>query len=154
MPLGYPNIGVTTPTITFTDGTGAVTITCLVPHLNNWLAGAESVGEEAVQLGTGRSYRWPYRTDYTLSFDMPYIPSYYIAYLLRLKLWLENGGTCVVNTQDNAARSYTCAMVPKKPPTWKPEQQYRELTLHCELLNLGNAPAICIYESQFGTGNA
>jgi endo-1,4-beta-xylanase len=153
-PAAFPDIGVPFPSITFIDAIGQATIQGYDIHLSNWTPDEDPIGEQAEQLATGRAYMWPYRTDYTVTFEMGKIPAFYSALLGRLKAWLKQGGTCTVATEDNNDRTYTCAQKKGQKLSWKLDPVMLEYTLHCELLNAAPAPFVCVYSPSFGTGSA
>jgi endo-1,4-beta-xylanase len=133
------------PTITFVDSIGQVTMTALVPTLNNWMPNHDDPGTQAVGLGTGLVEKWVYRNDYTAEFDFYCVFAGNMAQAMRLRAFLRGGGTCVLNTNDNQNRTYTCALKPDGDVSWKYDRVLRDYTLHMQLKNMTQVEMICDY---------
>ena len=133
------------PSIVFDDGSGATTITSLVPRFQNWIPDTTPIGPNETALGTGQTFQWAYRTDYSATFDMGVIPPASLPDLQRLKVWLLTGGTITINTADLSAHSYTVTLKPGSIPSWKLDQKLLEYTLSLGVLNSAAAPLTCQY---------
>ena len=133
------------PSIVFNDGSGATTLTSVVPRFQNWIPDATPIGPNETALGTGQVFQWVYRTDYTAAFDMGFIPPARLPDLQRLKVWLLTGGTITVNTGDLSANSYTVSLKPGTVPSWKFDPKAVEYTLSLAVLNTVAAPLTCQY---------
>lgn len=133
------------PSIVFDDGTGATTLTSVTPRFQNWVPDTAPIGPNETGLGTGQLFQWVYRTDFSASFELPYIPAARLPDLQRLKVWLLSGGTITVNTADLSASSYTVSLKPSTTPSWKLDQKLLEYTLSIAVLNAAAAPLICQY---------
>lgn len=94
-----------TPSITFTDDTGAVTIISVVPRFGNWSPDVDIIGPSAPTLGTGVLELWEFRRDYWAAFEMPEIPPATLGDLARFKTWLLAGGSATLATNDAAGRT-------------------------------------------------
>ena len=139
------------PSVSFTDGTGAVTITSPCPRLGNWIADAVIIGEEATPLGTGIVENFVHRIDYVAAFEMQEIPlaASGVAvdpYFQRLKLFLAGGGTFTVTTADLGGNVYTCTQQEKKPPTWTLDRVNYCYTLKVYARNGTQAPMVVAYQ--------
>jgi len=134
------------PYLEFTDAVGLARVTCLVPILNGWTPDVEPIGPSAVTLGGGVTYLFPFRTDYTVKFTLPYISALEMTEVLRLKNWLLNGGTITVFTGDLAARLYTCRLRPGTIPQLTQDPQEMEFALSLELLNTVAAPLVASWQ--------
>lgn len=108
-------------TITFTDGTGAVTLDNGTTAIANgvgsrfmdWSPFQRPIGPRTTALGTGRPYQFRFRTDYGASFRLIDIPNTKMSDMLRCQEWLMRGEAVTVNTGDAASRSYTtCYLAP------------------------------------------
>lgn len=130
------------PYIEFTDAVGLARVTCLVPTLNGWTPDVEPIGPSAVTLGGGVTYKFPFRTDYSVKFTVPYISALEMTEVLRLKNWLLNGGTVTIFTGDLASRVYTCRLRPDTTPEISQDPQEQEFALSLELINTAAAPLI------------
>lgn len=134
------------PSISFNDGSGATTITSLTPRLGNWTPMVVRVGPNAVALGSGIAEQWKYRDDYGASFEMANVPASSLADLQRLRLWLVNGGTMTVATNDLSANSYTVQLKEASTtPSWTLDRALLEYTVSFEVVNTSAAPMTCIY---------
>lgn len=103
-------------TISFTDGTGAATLTHLTPRWGAWRPDIDSVADRHVAVGTGITYAWEMRVDDTVDFEVRDLQADDLAVALRLKRHLVNGGTAVVATGDLDANSYTIRLRPGTVP--------------------------------------
>lgn len=140
--------------ITFTDGTGAATLTPY-PNAGNaagkrfraWEPFQRPFGEGAWALGSGRHYRWSFRTDYGASFELPGIPSDDLDVALRLQAHLLGGGSCTVYTLDaNGATYSNCYLAPDADVTIQREDpRFVEYTVALALVNLDGDPMLCEY---------
>lgn len=108
-------------TITFTDGTGAVTLdngttsvsSGVGSRFADWIPFQRPIGPAVTALGTGQRYQYAFRTDYGASFSMTDIPNSKMSDMLRCQAWLLGGGTVSVNTGDASNRTYaTCCLSP------------------------------------------
>src|SRR6185312_16801454 len=133
------------PSITFDDGSGSTTIAAVAPRFAKWIPDAADVGPNETALGTGQLFQWTYRTDYSASLELPYIPAASLPDLQRLKLWLLRGGSITVNTADASANSYTVTLKPGTTPTLTLDQKLLEYTLALAILNTVAAPLTCTY---------
>jgi hypothetical protein len=136
--------------ITFTDGTGAATLTNGKPvpgdRLAGWMPNRAAAAEHAVSLGTGAVSEFAFREDYLASFALPYIPASSLATLLRFKRWAEAGGTFVVNTGDSSSNSYTCTIQPgTEVSIERPDPGFTEYTLRAVARNASAAVMTCLY---------
>lgn len=109
-------------TITFTDGTGAVTLdngttgvsSGVGSRFTGWTPFQRPIGPRVTALGTGRPYQFRFRTDYGASFSLVDIPNTKMSDMLRCQEWLLRGEAVTVNTGDAANRSYTtCYLAPE-----------------------------------------
>lgn len=147
-----PPIGITTASLVFSDALGQVTIPAPYPNgCQNWTPDPESIGTPAVQYGTGQEFIWPTRRDYCVSFEFGPIPAYWQPSLDRLKLWLDEGGTVVVNTADNAGRSYTVCKRRGTKVQFRYDRQKMEYTIALTVKNMAQASMPCVYQSSYGT---
>ena len=134
------------PSISFNDGSGTTTITSLTPRLGNWTPLVTPIGPNAVALGSGVAEQWTHRTDYGASFEMANVPASSLADLQRLRLWLVNGGTMTVATNDLTANSYTVQLKEASAtPSWTLDRALLEYTVTFEVVNTSAAPMTCIY---------
>ena len=134
------------PSIAFNDGSGTTTITSPVPRLGNWTPLATPIGPNAVALGSGIAEQWAHRTDYGASFELANVPASSLADLQRLRLWLLNGNTMTVSTNDLAARSYTVQLKEgSAAPSWVLDRALLEYTVSFEVVNTSAAPLTCVY---------
>ena len=136
--------------IAFTDGVGSAALPTTLPIFENWLPDGEDIGTATVAMATGQTFKFIYRTDYTASFDITHIPAVEMSVALRLKQWLESGGTVVVVTQDLYDATYTCWLKPGAKCALKYDRKNVEYTLSLSLLNTVAAPMLCQYQNQLG----
>jgi hypothetical protein len=145
------------PSIVWTDTVGPAILTTLVDRLGNWMPDEIIVGQEGTQLGSGLVQNFVFRTDYVVSFELPYIPMAQTPLLQRLKFWLAGGGQVTVNTNDNALRTYTCVIWPSdgsgqsKQPKWTYDRVNMEYTLTAYLKNIAASNLLAIYPPAGGT---
>lgn len=136
--------------IQFTDGVGAATLQSAAPapanRFANWNADREDINARDVAFGTGISYAFLYRTDYTAAFDVPYLAQSKLAVAMRLKAWLIQGGAVTVNTGDKDTAVYTAYLKPGTTPTIVlADRVLMEYTMHLELKNNAAAPMTVNY---------
>lgn len=107
-------------TITFTDGTGAVTLTNGLPgagsRFSQWVPDIDRVADRKVAVGTGVTYEYLYRQDYVASFIIEHIPLTELSDVARFKAWALAGNTFNVNTEDKNNASYSCRIRPGTIP--------------------------------------
>ena len=140
-------------TITFTDGTGAASLTngksSGADRFASWVPRKMPIGPKAPALASGQVFRWVHRTDYTARFELRHIPNSSLDVAIRLIAHLEGGGTCAVNTGDSAARSYiNCGVAPGADLSGAitfGDAAFIEYSLTLELINLSFAPMLCVY---------
>lgn len=150
--------------ITFTDETGAVTVTNSKPvpgdRLAGWTPLVRTIGPEGgnpVALGTGITYGWEHRVDYGTRFSLEHIPQASLRSVQRLILWLMRGetsagggeGVVTLNTGDVFGNSYSCRIWPGSEPQL--EQMDRgmiEYRLTLELLNTDDDFMVCGYDEE------
>jgi hypothetical protein len=148
-----PNVAVVpNANIQFNDGPGNNMVACTAMRFSNWSPDAEDIGPSPVALGTGNSYKFIERTDYTATFDLDHIPPLSMNTVMRLKRWLESGGQITVNTQDLYLNSYTCVLKPKGKVTWKYDKKLMEYSVSVAVKNTAAAYMRCIYSPIVGTG--
>jgi hypothetical protein len=139
------------PSIVWTDSVGSAILTTLIDRLGNWSPDEIIVGVDGAPLGTGLTQNWVFRTDFVVSFELPYIPMAQTPLLQRLKYWLAGGGQVTVNTNDNAQRTYTCVIWPgdgsgnAKQPKWAFDRANLEYTLTVYLKNIAASNLLAIY---------
>lgn len=143
-------------TITFTDGTGAVTLdngttgmsSGVGSRFADWTPFQRPVGPRVPALGTGRPYQFRFRTDYGATFNMTDIPNTKMSDMLRCQEWLLRGESVTVNTGDNASRSYTtCYLAPEGDVTITLQDKNLLLyTMSFVLINSASAAMLCIYD--------
>lgn len=142
-------------TITFTDTTGAATLQSPVPspgdRFGNWTLDVDDVGPRAHELGSGIAHQFVFRTDYVARFEVRYLTAGQLAVAHRLKRHLTGGdnatgGSCVVNTDDAANRSYTCRLREGTTPSLQlTDTKLMEWTLTLDLKNTAAAAMVCDY---------
>lgn len=143
--------------ITFTDAIGSAQLDNglrsvaggVGARFSNWVPASRPIGSSEVSLGTGQTYMFRFRTDYTASFSIEHIPCTSLDVVTRLVVHLLQGGVCAVYTEDTASRSYaTCGLAPGSDPQVsiedRAEMWYR---LDLSLINLAASPAtmLCTY---------
>lgn len=144
-------------TIEFTDGDGTallsngMTIVAggVGARFRGWVPFTRPIGPMETALGTGRSYRFAFRTDYGASFAMDEIPNTSLDIALRLMAHLLNGGLCEVSTGDLATRVYPyCAIAPGTEPELvlqDPTTLHYSLSLSLINVDPTPGPMLCIY---------
>jgi hypothetical protein len=136
--------------ISFNDGSAA-SLDNAKPAPGNrfdrWEPSTREIGESAIALGTGARSVFVFRTDRRVRFTLSKIPNASMAVMLRLGRHLDRGGTVTVNTDDKAARSYTCMLAPgaEPPRPMLTDPQLLEYSLEFDLLSTGVADLICLY---------
>ena len=114
-------------TITFTDGTGAVTLSntlsTAASRFSQWVPDVERISDRKVALGTGVTYEYLYRQDYTASFAIEHIPLTELSKVARFKAWALAGNTFNVNTQDKTNATYLCRIKPGTVPQLEMEDR-------------------------------
>lgn len=145
-------------TITFTDGTGAVTLdngttsisTGVGSRFADWTPFQKPIGPRVPALGTGRPYQFRFRTDYGASFSLTDIPNTKMSDMLRCQEWLLRGESVTVNTGDAASRSYTtCYLAPDGDVTITLQDKNLLLySMSFVLINGAASPAamLCLYD--------
>ena len=136
--------------IQFTDTVGAATLESVVPdpgsRFQNWTPDVVEIADREVEFGSGISHQFAFRTDYVVSFQVPYLTTHEFTVALRLKRHLLGGGTCTVNTEDNASRSYTCRLQPGTVPGVElVDRRLMEYAMSLQLLNTAAAVMLCDY---------
>lgn len=143
--------------IQFTDGTGAATLdnglrnigAGVASRFSGWIPRNTPIGAREVSLGSGATYMFRFRTDYTASFTIEHIPLSSLDVVARFVEHMLRGNTCAVYTEDLAGRTYaTCGLAPGTEPDVQSEdrsdQWYR---LSMTLINLSGTPGpmLCVY---------
>lgn len=136
--------------ISFTDGVGAATLlnSRAFPHnrFANWTPDVEPVGPSEPTLADGVIVAFRHRTDYVASLEVDKVPASQLAIMVRLKLWLLDGGTVTVTTGDSANTTYTCRLCPGTVPEIQYSDRRRmEYTFAVRLKNTTDAPMGCAY---------
>lgn len=145
--------------ITFTDGIGSATLTNGKPapgdRFANWVEKPVPFGDSARRQSDGLLTKLRLRDDFGCSFDLTQIPvattggQRLVDIAARLVYWLQNGGTCAVNTADNESNSYaTCALMDGTTPSLVlSDKRNLEYTLTLSLVNVAGSPArmVCHY---------
>lgn len=100
--------------ITFTDSTGAATLTNgrsgPGSRFSNWVPTVRRVADRRFALGTGIAYEYLFREDFAATFAIEGIPAADLEVVARFTRYAQQGNTFTVNTTDNANRVYTCRM--------------------------------------------
>lgn len=135
--------------ITFNDG-AAGTLTSPAPEplkrFSGWTPDVVDVGVRETAVGTGVAYDFVFRTDYVVSFDVPYLTHAELAVAHRLIRHLTGGGSCTVTTKDLSANVYTCRLREGTVPSLTlADRAMMEYTLHLELTNTAAAALIAEY---------
>ena len=145
-------------TITFTDGTGAVTLdngttaisTGVGSRFSDWLPFQNPIGPRVTALGTGRPFQFRFRTDYGASFSLMDIPNTKMSDMLRCQEWLLRGELVAANTGDASNRSYTtCYLAPDGDVTITLQDKSLLLySMSFVLINGAASPSamLCIYD--------
>ena len=129
--------------IAFNDG-AAATLESPAPdplkRFAGWTPDVDEVGARETAVGTGTAYNFVFRTDYVVSFDMPYLTHAELDVAHRLMLHLTGGGSCTVTTDDLSANEYTCKIREgTKPFLVLADRAMMEYTLHLDLMNTAAA---------------
>lgn len=138
--------------VSFTDATGGAQLTTSTGRFDSWVPNAEDIGVDDVAMGSGLTFKYIYRTDYTASFSISSIPASSLSVGLRLKRWLESGGQVTVATQDLQANTYTCVIAPKQRVRLTYDKTFLEYTMTLPVKNVNAGPMLCLYSSTLGTG--
>jgi hypothetical protein len=147
-------------TITFTDGTGAVTLDNgttgislgVGSRFSDWTPFQRPIGPRVPALGTGRPFQFRFRTDYGASFSLTDIPNTKMSDMLRCQEWLLRGEAVAVNTGDSGspARSYaTCYLAPDGDVSITLQDKNLLLySMSFVLINGASSPVamLCIYD--------
>jgi hypothetical protein len=145
-------------TITFTDGTGAVTLdngttaisTGVGSRFTDWTPFQKPIGPRVPALGTGRPFQFRFRTDYGASFSLTDIPNTKMSDMLRCQEWLLRGEAVAVNTGDASNRSYaTCYLAPDGDVSITLQDKNLLLySMSFVLINGASSPVamLCIYD--------
>lgn len=148
--------------ISFTDAIGFATLTNQKPSPGDrfamWTPQSVPYGESASRQSDGAITMMRFRDDYSVSFELPGIPSKAVAGVAmvdiadRLLYWLLLGGTCSVQTGDAVSSTYaTCGLKPGTTPKLTlSDRENIEYTLQLELLNIAVSPVrmSCRYSDQ------
>ena len=135
--------------IAFNDGSAA-TLESPAPdplkRFAGWTPDVIDVGVRETALGTGIAYDFVFRTDYVVSFYVPYLTHAELAVAHRLMRHLTGGGSCTVTTDDLSANEYTCRIREGTVPTLMlADRAMMEYTLHLDLMNTAAAALIVEY---------
>lgn len=141
--------------IAFNDGAAATLVNgqnTPGDRFANWTPKPMVVGNSANPQASPVRSMFRFRTDYAVSFQLPKITSSGATSNLmtaqRLKVHLENGGTCTVNTGDAAGSSYTMCLAPGTTPSIElTDRTNMEYTMSFELVNTGGAAPVCRYNT-------
>jgi hypothetical protein len=139
--------------ISFTDGTGAATLTNGKPtpadRFDAWTPFYFPNLEAAHELGSKRRHTFVFGTIYGVRFQLSKIPNSSQETALRLIEHLLKGGTCSVATGDSSSRTYaTCTLADGEEPTLElTDRQMLEYTLSLALVNTASSPVrmVAIY---------
>jgi hypothetical protein len=136
--------------ISFTDGTGAATLTngLAAPQdrFSNWVPDVVPVGEHKDTLADGITHEFTFRTDYTASLDLTKIPASSQATMLRLKAHLLAGNTVTVTTADTSSHVYTARLAPGTVPEIVFSDPARlRYTFRVTFKNTSAAAMLCTY---------
>ena len=137
----------------WTDDVGAVTLYTSALRFNNWTPMQDDVGPEEVGYGTGQVYKFVERVDFGATFEMSAMPPVTVPLLLRLKSWLNRGGTVTVVPMDLPNNSWTCTKWPGyqiKDPI--PDRKKMRYAMTIGVLNSQDAPMQPIYNDMLGVG--
>lgn len=139
-------------TITFTDGVGSVTLTNGKAgpgsRFSNWTPGIDRVGDRKTGLGTGITYEYLFRQDYTAAFAIEHIPVAALDLVVRFIAWAMAGNTFTLNTGDVAARTHVCRIRPDTTPEVAMEDRaLLEYRLNVSVISAASPPEFlaCIY---------
>jgi hypothetical protein len=139
-----------TTSIAFTDELGAATLTNGKPvpadRFRNWTPDVDPIGPTVPALGTGILFHWNHRTDYLATLELHHIRPAQHAVALRLKEYLQTGGTCTIATGDSAGNTYTCRLAPGTTPTLRQTDPVNvEYVLSLAVKHTASAPLVCLY---------
>ena len=138
--------------VSFTDGQGSAELVTAAGQFDGWTPNAEDIGTVDVAIGTGYTFKYIYRTDYTASFVISAIPAASMPIAQRLKRWLESGGTVTVATQDTQGNTYSCRIAPRQQVKFGYDATMLEYAMTLAVLNTAASPMTCIYQASAGTG--
>lgn len=97
--------------IAWTDGTGAASLsntkTAPANRLASWEPRSIPIGPAVNVLADARLFIFEFRVDNLVSFEIPHIPGSQMPLMWRLKLHLERGGTCTVDSEFAEAAIFT-----------------------------------------------
>lgn len=138
--------------VQWTDAVGGAQI--IVPNLRfaNWTPGAVDIGPSREALGTGLTFKFVERRDYTASFQMQALVPNTMPLMQRLKLWMEGGGEITVNTQDSQLNSYACVRAPGSNISWTWDTMNLWFTMSLAVKNTIAQPMVCYYSTQASVG--
>lgn len=140
--------------IAFDDELGSVTVsnglTLPARRFSNWTPDVNRIADRRVALGSGITYEYLYRTDYTAAFQIEHYPVVRLASFIRFKEWAMRGCEFFVHTEDEANRVYLCRIAPGTEP--KAEMSNREMleyTLTIDAMSADDPVEFmaCIYRS-------
>jgi hypothetical protein len=105
--------------VAWTDAEGSTSLSNGKPHVaarrfTGFVADVDRVGDERSAMGTGMSYDFLYRRDYTARVVIDHIPVTNAALWLRFKDYAMQGCAFYLHTEDSASRTY---LVRRKPGT-------------------------------------
>lgn len=140
--------------ITFNDGSAGTLVngqTTPGDRFASWKPLPLPIGKGANPQSSPLRTFFRFRTDHSVSFDLPKITSsgansnLTVAY--RLKEHLERGGTCTVNTGDAASSSYTMCLGPGGSISIDlSDREQMEYTMSfIQMVNTGGAMPVCRY---------
>lgn len=134
--------------ITFTDTTGAVTISPLGGRLNNWTPESMPVGDFTHRLGSGQRDGYVFRASSRVTFSF-LLANSDMAKLERLRYWLLSGGTISVDTGDGSHSFTDLGLQESAEPRivrLERETLDYETTLPLEYVGASTPPAmLCVY---------
>jgi hypothetical protein len=108
-------------TITFTDGTGAVTLSNGKDgpgsRFSQWTPSIDRIADRRFALGTGIAYEYLFREDFTATFQIEHLPLSELQDASRFTRWALQGNTFTVNTQDKTNKVYVCRLRPDTVPS-------------------------------------
>jgi hypothetical protein len=147
--------------IIFTDAVGTATLTNGKPgraaQFANWCPTTRPVGDAIERDADGARIMFQVRDDFGATFELRRIPSATIGGVSmadvadRLRAHLLRGGTCAVQTEDDASHTYaTCGLAPSaEPQLTMSDARTIEFTLSLALIDLSVTPTqmVCHYRS-------
>lgn len=141
-------------TITFTDAAGAVILTNGKAgpgsRFSSWVPSIDRIGDRKVSLGTGATYEYLFRQDYTATFAIEHIPVTSLDKVARFMAWALAGNTFTVNTRDLTDLSYVCRIRPGTEPEVSMEDRtLLEYRLNVSVISAASPPVFlaCIYRT-------